>query len=221
MQTETAPAPPGSPVAGAHQEGRRGRAAWTAGVVLAAALVLGGAGWRGHRARTFAPPPPGGPPAVLAVASPEQAVLAWRAAGLRGRTLVLFGGYPHFHTTWQGWSGGAGLSDANWLDTAIFENVVRRIYWVMPEADWPGFRRQAATYSAIEEVPEAPAPVSLYTASGVPLLAVTPSALPALEEPVLAFVDAARFAPPAAEAAVAARGLRCDLAVILAREAAR
>jgi hypothetical protein len=214
---QAAPEAAGDATEQADRGGRRGRAAWTAAVVLAAGLVLGGASWRGHAARTFAPAPAGGGAAVLPVASAEQAVLAWRAAGLRGRTLVLFAAYPHFHTTWLEWSRGAPLTDANWLDVAILENVVRRVYWVVPEEGWEAFRRQPRMYSAIDEAPAVPAPTPLFTASGVPLLAVTPRSLPRLDEPVLAFVDAARFPPAEAASILASRRLESDLTVVLAR----
>jgi hypothetical protein len=187
----------------------RNAAAWTLAIVVAFALLAAGAAWRGQRGRVFAKED-----VVRTVDSPEQAFLLWKAAGLRGRTLLLFGSYPHFHTTYEAYARGALLGDSNWIEHGIFENVLRRIYWIVPDADWTALRKRQAMYSPIQPVPFIPGPTSLYTGSGVPLQAVTPSTLPPLGEPVLVFVDGDRFDPGEVAGLLARRSIRSDLLVV-------
>jgi hypothetical protein len=197
------PPAPGAPAA------YRRAVPWTLAIVVATTLLAAGATWRGQRGRVVA-----GGEAVHAIDSPEQALVRWRAAGVRGRTLLLFGAYPHFNTSYEAWFRGARLNDANWIELGVFENVLRRIYWIVPDDQWSAFRRQQATYSPIQPVPFLPGPASLYTGSGVPLQAVTPASLPALDEPVLVYVDAARFDPREVAGLLAARSIRSDVQVV-------
>jgi hypothetical protein len=198
------PPPAGGPPAPLRHAG-----AWSLAILLAFALLAAGASWHGQRGRRFA-----AADVQRVVDSPEQALLLWREARVRGRILLLFSAYPHFSTTYEAWTRGAALTDSNWIDLGIFENVLRRIYWVVPDDQWTAFRKQQAMYSAIHPVPFLPGPASLYTASGVPLQAVTPSSLPALREPVLVYVDAARFDPREVAGLLAARSIRADVQVV-------
>jgi hypothetical protein len=195
--------------ASAPQANDRRALAWSLAIVLAAAALAAAATWQAQRGRAFA-----ASATTHEVDSPEQAFRLWKAAGVRGRTLLLFAPYPHFHTTYEAYARGAGLGDSNWIEYGIFENVLRRIYWIVPDAEWTAFRKQQATYSPIQAVPFFPGPASLYTASGVPLVAVTPSTLPGLEEPVLVFVSADRFDPREVAAFLSRQSIRADLVVV-------
>lgn len=185
------------------------RGAWTLGAVLLFAAAAAGLAWHGARSRVFAPAP-----VTRLVASQAEASALWRGLGLRGRTLLWFDDYPMALLALDpGQPGTADPSDA--MGHAIQHNVIRRAYLVLPEARWARFRERAALYLPLQPVPEAPAPVALHTLSGIPFVAVTPSSLPRLDEPVLVWVNGALYDLPQAAAALQARGLTADVVVAL------
>jgi hypothetical protein len=195
--------------------GWRHRGAWTAASAAALALVLALCAARGRSGRAFA-----AAPAAVEVAAPALALDAWRRAGVRGRVLVLFGRYPHANTYYADWLAGAPLNDGNFLEVAVFENVVRRIYFVVPEREWEGFSAQRRMYWPYRELPGGRG-AYLHNVSGIPLVACTPSSLPRSGEPVLAYVERGVFGAAEAAGILASAGLAADLVVLHGAEGAR
>lgn len=180
------------------------RVAFAVGIVaslVAALLLLDG---RGKAARAFARTP-----AALEADRPDQVLDIWRAQGVRGRTLLLFGPFPHPGRTGEARATGRpeGLVSA-----AAFEGVVRRVYVVVPDERWeedfgaprPGFYRA---------VPGLARGLYMRYPLGLPVVATTPSALPALAEPSLVYVDRRRFDPAAVMEYLARTRQRFDLLV--------
>jgi hypothetical protein len=187
----------------------RHRAAVAAGTSIAFILLVGALALTGAHGRVALRTR-----RTLAVASPAAAYDTWRQAGVRGRILFLFDRYPHFATGWFDYHAGAPLSDANFVEFAVFENVVRKVLFVVPEAEWDAFEGQPELYRPYREVPGASRAVYLHNASGVPLIAAAPSSLPRPSEEVLVYVNAAVFDPREAEALLTAKGIASDLLVV-------
>jgi hypothetical protein len=134
----------------------------------------------------------------------------WREQGVRGRTLVLFDDYP------LALLGSTGEpAPANFVGWGIRSNVVRRVYLVIPDDRWEEFQRRRALYLAYREVPGNPGAIYLFTFSGVPLVAVTPSSLPALDEDALVVVNLARFELRDAAGILARRRIGADVLVAI------
>jgi hypothetical protein len=103
----------------------------------------------------------------------------------------------------------------SFLAVAALENVVRRMYVLVPDEDWerdfipprPGFYRPL------------PAPARgfyLDNPLGLPVVATTPASLPSLGEPALVYVDRIRFDPAAVQQLLARVGIPFDLFVVSA-----
>ncbi|HSN16122.1 MAG TPA: hypothetical protein VLT61_15925 [Anaeromyxobacteraceae bacterium] len=147
---------------------------------------------------------------VIEVARPEQTLDAWRERGLRGRTLVLFGPFPHLWRT--SYSDGAPRGPQGFVELAALENVVRRVYFLVPDEDWevqfggdlPGFYRR---------VPGVARGLYMHYSLGLPVVATTPSSLPRLHEPALVYVDQERFDLASTRRVLARKGIVSDLIV--------
>lgn len=176
-------------------------------VILAAAgAVLLGLDRRGRASRVFADQQ-----AVLEVERAEQVYDVWRDAGVRGRTLLLFGPFPH---AWRSTDLGAHQRGPDsFVTAAALDNVVRRIYVLVPDDDWedlfgaprPGFYRR---------VPGLARGLYMEYPLGLPVVATTPSSLPANAEPSLVYVDRRRFDPGAVQQYLARTGHPFDLLVV-------
>lgn len=186
-----------------------GRLAASLAVLAAFGLVVGALTWHGRRGRVVAEGSD-----VLTVASPEQAAALLRMAGVRGRTLLLFDAVPRFRRLYEEATRGAAPGPDDWVEFSVFDNVVRRAFVVLPEAEWPAFRARASAFRPLREVPASPAPTPLFTASGIALVVVTPGCLPALDEPALVYVDARRHRPAEVAALLDRRGVRRDVTIV-------
>lgn len=147
---------------------------------------------------------------VLEVARPEQAYEAWKDSGARGRTLLLFGAFPH---PWRSAGGGPHQRGPDSIVTrAALENIVRRIYVLVPDDRWdalfgvplPGFFRAA---------PGLEKGLYMHYPLGLPVIATTPSSLPRLAEPPLVYVDRTRFELRQVEELLSQKGVASDLLV--------
>jgi hypothetical protein len=148
---------------------------------------------------------------VIEVDRPEQVYEAWRARGARGRTLLLFGTFPH---PWRSTDQGVDApGPASFVTLAALENVIRRIYVLVPDDRWdalfgvplPGFFRA---------VPGLERGLYMHYPLGLPVIATTPSSLPRLSEPSLVYVDRERFELPDVERILSEKGAASDLIVV-------
>lgn len=188
--------------------GWRGRARILLSLAIAAitAVTLVALDRWGRSRRVFA-----APQAIAEVARPEQAYDLWRDRGVRGRTLLLFGPFPH---PWRSTDGGPHpRGPDSFVTAAALENVVRRIYVLVPDAEWeerfavplPGFFRA---------VPGLARGTYMHYPLGLPVIATTPSSLPRSDEPSLVYVDRRRYDPQAVARFLARAGHPYDLLVV-------
>jgi hypothetical protein len=185
------------------------RLAWSVGAVLllagvAIAMHLHGLGGRAFaRSRT-----------THVVEAPGQAPLIWEEQRVRGRTLLLFDDYPL--ALLESGSPAAGPPEpSNVVGYAVHQNLVRRIYLVVPDARWEEFQRRKAMYLPLREAPGIPGALYLFTFSGVPMIAVPAASLPPIKEPVLVYVNGSRFDLPQTLALLDRKRLSFDVLVAL------
>jgi hypothetical protein len=152
---------------------------------------------------------------VLEVARPEDAAEAWKAHGLAGRTLLLFGPFPHLLRASTA-EAERPREEQDFVERAALDNVVRRVYYVVPDDRWdslfgrdlPGFFRDA---------PGLWRGRYLHYSLGLPIIATTPTSLPRLDEPVLLYVDRTRFDPAFAFEVLSKLGMTSDFIVLTGR----
>jgi hypothetical protein len=128
---------------------------------------------------------------VLSINAPEKAYYIWKENNVKGRTLILFDSYPH-NMGLISYAGIPQLSNTNFVEFSIFKNIIRRIYFIVPETDWNDFRSQKYI-RPIREASELVKGLYLYNQSGIPIIAVTPSSLPSITEQALVYINSSRF----------------------------
>jgi len=115
--------------------------------------------------------------------SPKDALIEWRRAGVRGRILV------HLARHISADPAPGPLSDENYLYQAIRENIVRRIYHVIPEADWP----EVESHLHANPAAELSGGTFRVQIEGAPVIVLRLADLPDPGEPVLVDLDSDRF----------------------------
>lgn len=123
--------------------------------------------------------------------TPEKAYLLWKETKVKGRTLILFDRYPH-NMGLISYNGPPQLTKSNFVELSIFQNIIRRIYFIVPEADWIEFRNQSYV-RPIREATDVTKGLYLYNQSGIPIIAVTPSSLPHISEEALVYINTRMF----------------------------
>lgn len=182
--------------------------------VLLLSAVLFASGWLGSRGRVTARKP-----LTLTVRSPMDAVRVWEQEGVRGRILLLFDAYPHGVIFPNRSADGSAATGP--VARAVFQNLVRRVYLVAPEAEWEDFERRSAMFLPIRRLPRPRRGMYLLTFSGVPLVALPPSELPHLRETALVLVNEERFDPRSVSELLPRRGISADVFLTLVGDAAR
>lgn len=145
------------------------------------------------------------------VDAPEKTYDIWKNAHIKGRTLVLFDSFPH-NMGLISYNGNPQLNKTNFIEFSIFQNIIRRIYLIVPEADWNDFRRQKFI-RPIREASEVVKGLYLYNQSGIPIIAVTPSSFPHLSEQALVYINSKRFKLDEAMALLAQNSISSDIIV--------
>lgn len=123
--------------------------------------------------------------------APEKAYYIWKENNVKGRILVLFDSYPH-NMGLNSYTGPPQLTKTNLVEFSIFQNIIRKIYLIVPETDWNDFRRQKFI-RPIREASDLVKGLYLFTQSGIPIIAVTPSSLPRISEQALVYINTKRF----------------------------
>ncbi len=184
----------------------RHRTAYSLGAVALFSAVVLAANARGVGSRVFSPTR-----TAHVVGSPAEAASIWLDRAVRGRTLLLFGDFPHDIAF--GSMPGAPPPSSELVRWAIFHDVVRRIYLVVPDARWDELARRPAMYRPLREAPGIPGAQVLFTLSGVPLIAVRLSSLPAIRETALVYVDDGVFDSARIVELLTRRGISADITV--------
>lgn len=175
-------------------------------LLLFAAAVIS-LDWYGRTRRSLSPRS-----LVIEVASPEETYEAWRRSGVRGRTLILFGAFPHLWRTSYA-EGAPPPGPKSFVELAALDNLVRRVYFLLPDEGWdttfgqelPGFFRK---------VPGLRRGMYMHYSLGLPVIATTPSSLPSMSEPALVYVDRGRFDLAFVQALLARKGITTDVLVV-------
>ena len=135
------------------------------------------------------------PVAIHLMENHDRAYHVWRDAGLRERVLVHIDAH---HDMW--WTEDAGsLSIANFICPALRQNIVRELYWVVPDGTWASSAGRAALRRHLRKIheryPGEPAPVQWQGRSirtsvlGRPFTICSLGSLPDLREQVLLDID--------------------------------
>jgi len=164
------------------------------GIVIAAALVAG------RHGRRFLERP-----IAIECAAPQDALHAWRKIDARGRVLV------HLDRP-IAMSSHAGAAPAeSFVAAAVRENRIRRIYHVIPAAEWE------SAAANLRMIPDAKAMGRSFgirwTAVDLPIEVLRLSDLPSISEPVLLDADFDRYHPDEQRLLarrLGRRGLRAD-----------
>jgi hypothetical protein len=183
------------------------RIAWSVGAVLLFAVVAFTMNQRGLGGRVYARSR-----TTHVIEAPEQAPLIWQEKRVRGRTLVLFDDYPVALLA-SGPSEASPPPPSNIVGYAIHHGLIRRVYLVVPEARWKELGGSESRYLPLREVPGTPGALYLFTFSGVPMIAVTRSSLPHIQEEALVYVNGLLFDLPETLALLARKRITSDVLV--------
>lgn len=164
------------------------RAPYAIAIVIVFTLVLIAAIRKGADNRIMLPASK-----TVAVQTPEQAFTLWQQSGVKGRTLILFDEYPHMNGL-RNYPGPPQLTRYNLIEYSIFKNIIRKIYLIVPEDSWNELLQQKDK-RPLRSAPGLAQGMYLFTMSGVPLIATTPSSLGQLSEDVLVYINKDLFDP--------------------------
>ncbi|WP_026842666.1 hypothetical protein [Citrifermentans bremense] len=171
------------------------------------AAVISVANCHGTGSRIYAPGKE-----TVTVDTPEKAYAIWQQKRVKGRTLVLFDSYPHMRGRFN-YRGEPQLERSNLVEFSIFSNVIRKIYFIVPDTAWEEFLQKDTT-KVIKAIPQLKKGVSLYNLNGMPMIATTPSSLPHLSEQALVYINGSVFDPVEAQHLLTERGITGDITVI-------
>jgi len=124
---------------------------------------------------------------MRSVTSPEQAYVIWKEKKVRGRVLLLFDNYPHMRGL-NDYKVAPQLTPSNLVEFSVFRNILRKIYFIVPDATWNEFQRQEIM-QPLRVVPGLERGLYLYNLNGLPLVAVPMSSLPHLTEKPLIYIN--------------------------------
>jgi hypothetical protein len=160
----------------------------TSVIVLLFAAVLGIAYLHGPSSRSFAVRPLG----TIVVDAPSQAVELWQKNRLKGRVLFLFDSYPHMNGYAYYNNRKPTITTYNFVEYSIFQNVVRSIYFIVPDQEWGNLKEQPEL-KTIRSVYGLRQGEYMLNLNGVPVIATTLSSLPHLSEFPLVYINEAYF----------------------------
>jgi hypothetical protein len=143
--------------------------------------------------------------------SPQMAYAIWKEKKVKGRTLILFDSYPH-NMGYYSYNGEPRLLPTNLIEYSIFQNIIRMIYFVVPEVEWTEFRKQSFI-RPIREATSVTKGLYLYNQSGIPMIALPPSSLPELEEAPLVYINNRVFDSTEALALLSQKKISSDIIV--------
>jgi hypothetical protein len=123
--------------------------------------------------------------------SPEKAYAIWKENKVHGRILLLFDNYPHMRGRID-YKGAPQLDRHNLVEFGIFNNIIRRVYLVVPDAAWEEFRHRE-TIHPIRVASSLERGLYLYNLNGMPFIAVPLSSLPHISEQPLVYINNSVF----------------------------
>lgn len=160
----------------------------------------------GHNSRIFAPGR-----TAYAVETPEEAYSIWKENNVKGRILLLFDNYPHLRG-FRSYDGIPQLTQANLVEFSVFQNIIRKIYYIVPDDEWEDFR-QLEIMHPLRAVPGLERGLFLYNLSGIPIIATTPTALPQLSETTLVYINNSVFNNAQAHELLSVKNITSDIII--------
>lgn len=149
---------------------------------------------------------------IITVDSPEEAYSVWNEKNVKGRILLLFGKYPHVKKSWD-YEGVRELTASNFIELAAFNNIVRRMYFIIPDDNWEEIRQQGM-FGSFRPVPGLERGLYLYNLAGTPIIATTPSSLPNLSETTMVYINGRRFDEAYVRDILSNKGIASDITVL-------
>jgi len=125
------------------------------------------------------------------IENPETAYDIWKEKQVKGRILLLFDSYPHMRGFYT-YDGIPRLDRSNLVEFGVFQNIIRKIYFIVPDQDWEEFQQQE-TMHPLRKASWGERGLYLYSMSGIPMIATTPSSLPHIAEEALVYVNDQKF----------------------------
>ena len=147
----------------------------------------------------------------LVIDSPEKAYQIWKEKKVKGRILVLFDSYPHAKGLIS-YNGEPQLYPSNFVEYSVFKNIIRRIYFVVPDGAWEEFRKQKEI-RPIRDVPNMERGLYLFNLNGIPMIAVPMSAIPRISEDVLVYINNSVFNYTQAVELISQRKIASDIII--------
>lgn len=141
----------------------------------------------GHNNRVIAPDS-----TTHLIESSEQAYQIWENKKVKGRILLLFDNYPHSKGRIN-YNGEPRLTESNFVEFAVLNNVLRRVYYIVPDSQWGGFLKQETMTNPFREATSLERGLYLFNLNGIPLIALPLSSLPHLPEKPLVYINNAIF----------------------------
>lgn len=129
---------------------------------------------------------------LLVIDSSDQAYRIWENKKVKGRILLLFDNYPHSKGRIN-YNGEPRLTESNFVEFAVFNNVLRRVYYIVPDSQWGTFRKQEAMTNPFREAISLEQGLYLFNINGIPLIALPLSSLPHFPEKPLVYINSAVF----------------------------
>ncbi len=160
----------------------KNRTAYSLTAILLFIIVIIIVSYHGYNSRIFA-----SARITEIVDSPEKAYLIWKEKKVKGRILLLFDSYPHMWGL-SSYNGAPQLTQSNLLEFGVLQNIIRKIYFIVPDNAWEDFRLIELMHP-IRNVPGLERGLFLYNLSGIPMIATTPTSLPQLSEEVLVYIN--------------------------------
>lgn len=179
---------------------------WALAIVVLSAAVLVTLNSHGIRKRIYA-----SATTTHLIDAPQKAYFIWKEKEVKGRTLILFDSYPH-NMGYYSYNGEPRLLPTNLVEYSIFQNIIRRIYLVVPENEWSDFRHKPFI-RPIREATDVIKGLYLYNQSGIPLIALTPSSLPLIKEKTLVYINSRVFNADQALAQLAEKNIPSDIVI--------
>jgi len=161
----------------------KNRTAWSLAIILVFISAILVVSFHGYRSRVFA-----SDRIVETVDVPEKTYLIWQDKKVKGRILLLFDNYPHMMGLYTYYGTPYQLSSSNFIELGVFQNMIRAIYFIVPDAVWEEFRTMEIMHP-LRPVPGMERGLFLYNMSGVLIIATTPTSLPRIPEKVLVYIN--------------------------------
>ncbi|MEK6744923.1 MAG: hypothetical protein AABZ15_15000 [Nitrospirota bacterium] len=146
------------------------------------------------------------------VDSPEKAYLIWKEKNVKGRVLLLFDNYPHMRGL-NSYNGSPHLHQGNIVEFSIFQNIIRKVYFIIPDNAWEEFRLLEIMHP-LRAVPNLERGLFLYNLSGIPIIATTPTSLPKISETALVYINKGVYNDTQAQDLLSMKHITADITVV-------